>query len=169
MIRRRGCRSPDFCQYLRRCGFGRKYDLRPARHGVARRDDGWRALGDGCNLWAALDELHAMTGRRTIAAWAPAILSVFALLFASSPVMAWQTPAAPMAMAMAPADDTGSDSPCDPVKMTCARLCAVLCHGLVPTPAAIAHLTPAAGPRPSSPVDPLAGVDPEAEDPPPRA
>jgi len=169
MIRRRGCRSPDFCQYLRRCGFGRKYDLRPARHGVARRDDGWRALGDGCNLWAALDDLHAMTGRRTIAAWAPAILSVFALLFASSPVMAWQTPAAPMAMAMAPADDTGSDSPCDPVKMTCARLCAVLCHGLVPTPAAIPAVTPAAGPRPWSPVDPLAGVDPEAEDPPPRA
>lgn len=123
----------------------------------------------GCNLGVLLDELSSMIGRRTTAAWAPAILAVFALLFASSPVMAWQTPAAPMPMAMAPADDAGSDSPCDPVKMTCARLCAVLCHGLVPTPAAIAHVTPAAGPRPWSPADPLAGVDPEAEDPPPRA
>lgn len=114
--------------------------------------------------------MSVMIGRRTTAAWAPAILAVFALLFASSPVMAWQTAAAPMAMSpVAPADDTGSDAPCDPVKMSCARLCAVLCHGLVPTPAGIAQVTPAASSRPWSPVDSLAGVEPEAEDPPPRA
>ena len=147
----------------------RAADAGDVKDAGARAGHGWRARHLRCNLGVLLDVLSLMIGRRTTAAWAPAILAVFALLFASSPVMAWQTPAAPMAMAMAPADDTGSDSPCDPVKMTCARLCAVLCHGLVPTPAAIAHLTPAAGPRPWSPVDPLAGVDPEAEDPPPRA
>ena len=37
---------------------------------------------------------------------------------------------------VAPADGSSPDAPCDPVKMSCARLCAVLCHGLVPTPAA---------------------------------
>jgi hypothetical protein len=62
-------------------------------------------------------------------AWAPAILAVFALLFASSPVTALQTSSTPMAMLMAPADASGSDTPCDPVEMGCVRLCAVLCQG----------------------------------------
>lgn len=113
--------------------------------------------------------MSVMIGRRTTTAWAPAILAVFALLFASSPVTAWETPAAPMAMAMAPIDDTGSDAPCDPVKMTCARLCAVLCHGLVPTPAAVVPVTGSTDVHRRLPANPLAGMDPEAEDPPPRA
>ena len=107
-------------------------------------------------------------GRRTTAAWAPAILAVLALLFASSPILAGETPVAPMAMATATVDESDSNGPCDPAKITCARLCVVLCHGLVPTPAAVVHLLSRArlGHRPAA--DPLVGVEPESEDPPPR-
>lgn len=110
-----------------------------------------------------------MIGRQKTSAWAPAILAVFSLLFASSPVLAWQTPTQTMAMAMTSADKPDSDAPCDPVKMTCARLCAVLCHGLVPMPTAVVLLAPSADVHQSLPADPLVGVDPESEDPPPRA
>ncbi len=110
-----------------------------------------------------------MIGRQKTSAWAPAILAVFSLLFASSPVAAWQTPTQTVAMAMTPADESGSDAPCDPVKMTCARLCAVLCHGLVPMPASVVPVTLPADVHQSLPADPLVGVDPESEDPPPRA
>ena len=111
-----------------------------------------------------------MTGRRTTAAWGPAILAVFALLFASSPVLAWETPSSPtMTMAMTSADESGSDGPCDPVKITCARLCVVLCHGLVPRPAAVVPVMFPASLHRRLAVNPLLGADPESEDPPPRA
>lgn len=109
-----------------------------------------------------------MIGRRTTAAWAPAILAVFALLFASSPVLAWETPVAPMSMVMAPVDEPDNNGPCDPAKITCARLCAVLCHGLVPTPAAVVHVLSRARLRHRAATDPLVGVEPESDDPPPR-
>jgi hypothetical protein len=57
------------------------------------------------------DEVSLMIGLRMTADWAPAILAVFALLFAPSPVTAMQTSSTPMAMLMAPADACGSDTP----------------------------------------------------------
>lgn len=102
------------------------------------------------------------------AAWTPAILAVFALLFASSPVTALQTSATPMAMLMAPADTSGSDTPCDPVEMSCVRLCAVLCQGLVPTPGDVVRRVPSADVHHRLPASPLVGLEREAEDPPPR-
>lgn len=110
-----------------------------------------------------------MSGPRKISVWAPAIVAVFALLFASGPVLAWPSPAPTTAMTMTPADQSDTEAPCDPVKMTCARLCAVLCHGLVPTPAGVVPVAPPADVRHCLVAHTLTGIAPESEDPPPRA
>ncbi len=137
----------------------RAADAEDVKDAGARAGHGWRARHLRCNLGVLLDVLSLMIGRRTTAAWAPAILAVFALLFASSPVTAWETPAAAMSMPMAPADGSSPDAPCDPVKMSCARLCAVLCHGLVPTPAAAVPVAASADVHDRLPADALAGVE----------